>query len=168
MTRQERLLRIATIEQKLMELPKGKIYYKKIKGKDQPYLQWSEDGKAMTKYVKASQRNEVFRQLETRDRLLEEIAFLKEMAEEKNDIVEENAFRTNVVAGQALNDLICRAGTYQKRDCYGKLQRYINSETSGKVCILYGLRRTGKTTLLFQLLQDMTQEEREKAVLCVH
>ena len=164
MTRQERLLRIATIEQKLMELPKGKIYYKKIKGKDQPYLQWSEDGKAMTKYVKASQRNEVFRQLETRDRLLEEIAFLKEMAEEKNDIVEENAFRTNVVAGQALNDLICRAGTYQKRDCYGKLQRYINSETSGKVCILYGLRRTGKTTLLFQLLQDMTQEEREKAV----
>lgn len=164
MTRQERLLRIATIEQKLMELPKGKIFYKKIKGKDQPYLQWSENGKAMTKYVKVSQQNEVFRQLETRDRLLEEIAFLKEMAEEKNDIVEENAFRTNVVAGQALNDLICRAGTYQKRDCYGKLQRYINSETSGKVCILYGLRRTGKTTLLFQLLQDMTQEEREKAV----
>ena len=78
--------------------------------------------------------------------------------------VEENAYRTNVVAGQALNDLICRAGTYRKRDCFGKLQRYIHTETSGKVCILYGLRRTGKTTLLFQLLQDMTQEEREKAV----
>lgn len=164
MTKQEKILRIAEIEQELMELPKGKVFYKTIKGKKQPYLQWSEEGKSMTKYVKVSGREEVFRQLEIRDRLLEEMASLKATADEKSDPVEEVPFKTNVVTGRALLDLIRRVGMYQKRDCYGKLQKYMKSEASGKVCVLYGLRRTGKTTLLFQLLQDMTEEERAKAV----
>lgn len=164
MTRQERLLRIATIEQELMELPKGKVFYKTIKGKEQPYLQWSEDGKAMTKYVKVSDRKEVFSQLETRNRLGEELAALKNMPDETAAPVEENPFRTNIVSGEALDDMIRAVAGYQKRDCYGKLQKYMKSETSGKVCVLYGLRRTGKTTLLFQLLQDLPEEERAKAV----
>lgn len=164
MTRQERLLRIATIEQELMELPKGKVFYKTIKGKEQPYLQWSEDGKAMTKYVKVSDRKEVFSQLETRNRLGEELAALKNMPDETAAPVEENPFRTNIVSGEALDDMIRAVAGYQKRDCYGKLQKYMKSETSGKVCVLYGLRRTGKTTLLFQLLQDLPEEERTKAV----
>ena len=164
MTRQERLLRIAGIEQELMELPKGKVFYKTIKGKKQPYLQWSEDGKAMTKYVKVNEREKVYRQLEARNRLMEEMTSLKAMGDEKVDPVDEISFRTNIVTGKALNDLIRKVSVYQRRDCYGQLQKYMNSETSGKVCVLYGLRRTGKTTLLFQLLQDLPDEDRQKAV----
>ena len=44
MIRQEKILRIAEIERQLMDLPKGRVFYKTIKGKEQPYLQWSENG----------------------------------------------------------------------------------------------------------------------------
>ena len=63
MTKQEKALRIAEIEQELTKLPKGRVSYKKIKGKEQPYLQWSENGIARTQYVKVHEREEVFREL---------------------------------------------------------------------------------------------------------
>ena len=164
MTKQEKILRIAEVEQELLKLPKGKVFYKKIKGKEQPYLQWSEGGKAMTRYVKVAEREEIFHQMERRDQLAEELEALKRMPDEQEDPVEKMIFRTNVISGKALDKLIYRVNGYQKRDCYGKLLRYINTETYGKVCILYGLRRTGKTTLLFQLLNGLSVEERTKAV----
>ena len=160
MTKQEKILRIAELELQLAELPQGKVFYKKIKGREQPYLQWSENGKAMTKYVRLSEREKVFQQLERRQQLAEELSTLKAAPETESPPV----FNTNVIMGTALDDLISRAGNYRRRDCFGKLQKYLHRETNGKVCILYGLRRTGKTTLLFQLLKDLSPEEREKAV----
>ena len=164
MAGQRKIGRMAEIERELQELPKGKVFQKTIKGKQQPYLQWSEHGKAMTKYVKMKEREEVFRQLEYRDQLEKELEELKKEPEEKEGSPENIHFRTNVVFGSALEDLTANVRQYQKRDCYGKLQSYLKSETAGKVCILYGLRRTGKTTLLFQILNDFTEEERAKAV----
>ncbi|MBQ9008741.1 MAG: ATP-binding protein [Clostridia bacterium] len=157
-------MRIAEIEQELRTLPKGRVFYKKIKGKEQPYLQWSEAGKAMTQYVKVGERENVFQQLESRSRLSEELETLKRMPEEQVSSVDEMSFKTNVVVGTALDNQIQCVKQYQKRDCYDKLQRFINAETFGKVCILYGLRRTGKTTLLFQLLADLSAKERARAV----
>lgn len=164
MAGQRKIGRMAEIERELQGLPKGKVFQKTIKGKQQPYLQWSEHGKAMTKYVKMKEREEVFRQLEYRDQLEEELEELKKESEENAGSMENIHFRTNVVYGTALEDLTARVRQYQKRDCYGKLQTYLKSDTTGKVCILYGLRRTGKTTLLFQILNDFTEEERAKAV----
>ena len=44
------------------------------------------------------------------------------------------------------------------------LQRFIlSSATEGRVCLVYGLRRTGKTTMLQQAVLEMTAEERSKA-----
>ena len=37
---------------------------------------------------------------------------------------------------------------FKKRFCYHALKRYIFEDNSGKVCALYGLRRTGKTILM--------------------
>ena len=164
MDRQRKNRRMAEIERELQELPKGRVFQKTIKGKQQPYLQWSEHGKAMTRYVKMKEREEVFRQLECRDQLEKELEELKKEPEEKESSLENIHFRTNVVFGPALKDLTAKVRQYQKRDCYGKLQSYLKSETAGKVCILYGLRRTGKTTLLFQILNDFSEEERANAV----
>lgn len=164
MSGREENMRVPEIERELQELPKGKVFYKTIKGKKQPYLQWSEHGKAITKYVKKEEREEIFRQLEYRDRLEEELEMLKKKPDEKTADPKDRSFRTNVVSGAALEDLCRKVGQYRKRDCFGKLQTYLKSETAGKVCILYGLRRTGKTTLLFQVLNDFTEEQREKAV----
>ena len=64
-------------------------------------------------------------------------------------------FKTNVVLGNDLNLFYDAVKHYKKRYCYEHLLDYINEDYRGKVCILYGLRRTGKTTLLFQLLGDI-------------
>lgn len=164
MTRQEIVLRINEIEQELMTLPKGKLSYKTIKGKKQPYLQWSENGKTISKYVKTNEREQVFQKLEQRENLLNELSMLKATPEGEKFPSSDTVFKTNVIYGQALDELICGVKDYKKRDCFGKLQRYMHTDTFGKVCILYGLRRTGKTTLLFQLLYELPTEERKKAV----
>lgn len=44
---------------------------------------------------------------------------------------------------------------WRKRECYQQLYDYIYGDVSDRVFILYGLRRTGKTTLIRQLIADM-------------
>ena len=48
---------------------------------------------------------------------------------------------------------------YGKRDCFSTLQKFVAGSYDGKICILYGLRRTGKTTLLFQMLSELPIEK---------
>ncbi|MBO5610041.1 MAG: hypothetical protein J5929_06725 [Eubacterium sp.] len=51
-------------------LPKGSIVYKTIKGKKQPYLQWREDGKTKSRYIKADEMEMIVYQIDQRKRLL--------------------------------------------------------------------------------------------------
>lgn len=64
-------------------------------------------------------------------------------------------FHTNVVTGTGLQALANSVAKYGKRDCFSTLQKFVAGSYDGKICILYGLRRTGKTTLLFQMLSDL-------------
>lgn len=68
-------------------------------------------------------------------------------------------FRTNVVTGAGLRALSDRVEGFQKRDCFTLLQKFITGEYIGKIGILYGLRRTGKTTLLFQMIGELPAEQ---------
>ena len=68
-------------------------------------------------------------------------------------------FHTNVVTGAGLQALANSVAKYGKRDCFSTLQKFVNGSYDGKICILYGLRRTGKTTLLFQLLSELPIEK---------
>lgn len=68
-------------------------------------------------------------------------------------------FKTNVVTGVALNAFYSRVSKFGKRDCYKALKKFIDGSYNGKICILYGLRRTGKTTLLFQMLGELPVEK---------
>ena len=72
---------------------------------------------------------------------------------------EDVGFNTNVVIGEKLLRLYKEVELYKKRDCYKYLKRYIDGKYIGKVCILYGLRRTGKTTMLFQLIGELNKKE---------
>lgn len=69
-------------------------------------------------------------------------------------------FYTNVVTGTGLQALANSVAKYGKRDCFSTLQKFVNGSYDGKICILYGLRRTGKTTLLFQMLSELPIEKR--------
>ena len=68
-------------------------------------------------------------------------------------------FYTNVVTGTGLQALANSVEKYGKRDCFSTLQKFVNGSYDGKICILYGLRRTGKTTLLFQMLSELPIEK---------
>ena len=68
-------------------------------------------------------------------------------------------FHTNVVTGAGLQALANSVAKYGKRDCFSTLQKFVAGSYDGKICILYGLRRTGKTTLLFQMLSNLPIEK---------
>ena len=69
------------------------------------------------------------------------------------------AFNTNVVIGSSLSLLVSRTAKFQKRDCYKILKQFIEKDVDGKIAILYGLRRTGKTTLLFQAIGELPLDQ---------
>ena len=68
-------------------------------------------------------------------------------------------YYTSVVTGSALNALAKTVDKYQKRDCFSILQQFVTKDIDGKIAILYGLRRTGKTTLLFQMIGELPTEQ---------
>lgn len=74
-------------------------------------------------------------------------------------IVNDDSFNTNVVIGSGLEAFAKSVAKYKKRDCYKTLQKFIEGNYDGKICILYGLRRTGKTTLLFQMIGELPVEQ---------
>ena len=68
-------------------------------------------------------------------------------------------FETNVVTGTGLGALVKVADGFEKRDCFAQLEQFINSKASGKICILYGLRRTGKSIMLLQMIRELPFEK---------
>jgi len=68
-------------------------------------------------------------------------------------------FHTNVVTGMGIKAFVKRVDKFEKRACYRLLHKFIHNDYDGKICILYGLRRTGKTTLLFQMMGELPVEQ---------
>ena len=62
---------VLEIIKEMKSLPKGTLVFKKIKGKEQPYLQWTENGKTKSKYIKIEERKKIISQLERRKYLKE-------------------------------------------------------------------------------------------------
>ncbi len=152
--------RIIELEKEIASLPQGTVNIKKINGKEQPYLQWTEDGKSKSKYIKVAEREEVFAGIERRKALQEELRELKKL-----DITETpkpTKFETSVVVGERLLAMAKGVRNWKERDCFKQLQKYLNSETTDRVCLVFGLRRTGKTTMLRQAVLHMTPTQASK------
>ena len=156
--------RIRDLEEELSRLPQGRLVYKTINGKKQPYLQWTENGKQQTKYIKTDTREETLAGVAKRSELESELVNLKaELATMPKPPVLPT-FKTNVLLGKALEAGISEVSGLKRRYCYKWVEKYLQTSMYGRVCVLYGLRRTGKTTLLFQALQDLSDEDRSHAI----
>ena len=59
-------------------------------------------------------------------------------------------FHTNVVTGTGLQALANSVAKYGKRDCFSILQKFVTGSYDGKICILYGLRRTERQHFCFK------------------
>lgn len=76
--------------------------------------------------------------------------------------MKQQMFETNVITGADLLALSENVRGWEKRDCYQQLDAYLHSRQSDRVCLLFGLRRTGKTTMLRQAVLDMDPEDAAK------
>ena len=76
MTLYELQTNIEDLEAQIASLPPGNISVKMIKGKAQPYLQWTESGRRISRYIKVEERDEVMAAIERKKRLT---ALLKEL-----------------------------------------------------------------------------------------
>ena len=155
--------RIAELEQQIARLPAGSVVYKTINGKKQPYLQWKENGKTKSRYLGAAIRDDIIPKVALRKELSEELRELKSSHIALCSRANKPAFHSRVVTGDGLNCLIDAVKGLEKRDCYRKLEKYLHGKTFGRVCLLYGLRRTGKTTLLLQAISELSDEDRARA-----
>ena len=167
MTSIEMSARIAALDEELARLPMGNLVMKKIKGKEQPYLQWSEAGRTKSRYIKMDEREITMKQLDRRKEIQQKLKQLRKEAAAFPAKADAPAYHTRVVSGMELDHMIASVQGLQKRDCFTSLQKYMQGNTPGKVCLLYGLRRTGKTTLLLQAIAEMSPDERKKAVYIV-
>ncbi len=64
-------------------------------------------------------------------------------------------FETNIRMGKVLASMVKQVHGLQKRDCFERISKYLYSNDYTRVCAVYGLRRTGKTTMIFQAIADM-------------
>ena len=138
--------RIEEIDRRLEELPKGTLTYKKIKGKEQPYIQRTIDGKSVSYYVKVSEREQVFMEFEERTKLLEEKRHLTAYAEGLKDILKHNPYLSaKVVIGyQDFEDFTCGQQFYVDKTHF--ITEWLREGT--KITLITRPRRFGKTTLL--------------------
>ena len=148
---------LAALEQKIAELPRGYLSKKTIHGKVRVYLQWTEDGKKKSKYVGDARADSLRSQIEERKRLQERIKEIRAQLSVpvKTEKRSELSFRTTVLSGERLRAYIQPVEGYKKRACFETLKSYLYGNSRDKVFILYGLRRTGKTTLIRQAIADM-------------
>lgn len=73
-------------------------------------------------------------------------------------------FRCTVRSGENLERFIKPVAKWVKRECYQQLHDYVYGEIYDRVYIMCGLRRTGKTTLIRQLIYEMDTSMRSKTV----
>ena len=148
------IVQLRYIKEWISQLPPGNITYKTIKGKKYPYYQWTEDGKQHGRRVKDDELAELTEKIEQRKTLEKK---LKDSGA-TTDLLDEKFFFSSVKTDKELLDFVAPVKNYKKRNCYKDLHEYIYGNSTDRVFILYGLRRTGKTTLIRQLIAEMSEE----------
>ena len=156
--------KIIALEQQIAELPAGSVTKKMINGNVYFYYRWTENKKRREKYIPTEDVASFRKQIERRKELEKELKVLqKQLPKRSVSTAPLHTFATNIRTGEVLRTFSAYVRKYYKRECFQLLHEYIYGETQDKVFILYGLRRTGKTTMIRQLFAEMSDAELAKA-----
>ena len=160
---------INDLEEQIAKLPIGYITEKVINEKKYYCQQWKENGKSKSRYISEEEANTLKPQIEERKKLQKELKALKKtlpdpVSEETEEETPEPEFKMSALYGEALLKMAQTASQYERRDCFSKIQDFLKTPAADKVCLVFGLRRTGKTTLLKQLVLAMNKEEQKSAI----
>ena len=157
------MAQIAELETQIAAYPIGSIGQKQVRGKTYFYHRYSEDGKRKEQYIPESEVAAFREQISRRKELENKLKALKVRAPRKIMPAETYAFVTDVRIGDALRLQTEAVRNYKKRNCYQQIHNYVYGDSYDRVFILFGLRRTGKTTLIRQILADMTDADFARA-----
>ena len=116
---------------------KQSITIKRINNKDYYYLQYREGEKVINRSLSFDEATNMA------------IGFAHEN-------LLDYSFNTKVSYGMDLYNVVSTIENYRKRFEYEKLNSFLKDDTYGKVFILYGIRRTGKTTMTYQAIRDLS------------
>ena len=156
--------KIADLEQQIAELPAGSVTKKTISGNVYFYHRWTENKKRREKYIPAEEVDSFRKQIERRKALEKELKVLQKQLPKKSvSAATAHTFATNIRIGEALRTFSASVRRCRKRECFRQLHDFVYGEPLDKVFILYGLRRTGKTTMIRQIFAEMSDAELSKA-----
>lgn len=156
---------ISELEEQIAKLPIGYITEKVINDKKYYCQQWKENGKSKSRYISEEEANTLKPQIEERKKLQKELKALKKtLPAPVSEETPEPEFKMSALYGEALLNMAQTASQYERRDCFSKIQDFLKAPAADKVCLVFGLRRTGKTTLLKQLVLAMNEEEQKSAI----
>ena len=153
---------IARLEKQIALLPKGTITKKKVNDKEYFYHRRSEAGKRQEKYVPAEDAPALQDQIKQRRSLEKQLRALRKQLPKRPPTVSQE-YAAMIRTGKELLAFAAGVRQYRKRECFQQLHDYIYDPVQDKVLILYGLRRTGKTTLIRQLFAEMSNDDLSKA-----
>lgn len=139
----------------------GGITFKTINGKRYAYYQWTENGKQHSRRVKDDEFAELAAKIAAEKAQKSPLQFM--VAEAPAAYSARPDFKTDIKTGAQLVNFCKPVAKWKKRECFGTLHDYIYGENNDRVLILYGLRRTGKTTLVRQVIGEMPAEMQSKA-----
>ena len=151
-------------------LPTGGITYKKINGKEYAYYQWRENGKQRSRRAKDDELEKLLRLIEYRKELQRLLGSMGVHSDSVGGIGNfespgrNSKFRCLVRMGEDLEPFVRPVIDWEKREIYNRIHDYIYGDIGDRVYILYGLRRTGKTTLIRQIISEMDSDIRDKTV----
>ena len=165
MSQEELMNAIAEIEREIAILPEGSITKKKIRDKEYYYHRITRNGKRVEKYIDFKDVAELNDRIDRRKKLEKDLKELKkQIIPEKATTKEEHLeFKTTVRTGSRLRAQIAVTKKYKKRECIRELRDYVFGSQTDKVFVIYGLRRTGKTTMMRQILTELPETEFRKA-----
>ena len=156
--------RMAELKRQIEMLPAGSITKKTVNGRVYFYHRWTEEKKRREKYIPAEEVDSFREKIEHRKALEKELkALQKQLLVQAGPAAPAYSFTTNIRTGEALRAFSASVRRYRRRECFRQLHDYIYGEPQDRVLILYGLRRTGKTTMIRQIFAEMSDAELEKA-----
>ena len=155
---------IEELEKRIETLPRGTIVTKNIDGKPYFYQQYKENKKTVSNFLTNDEAEKMRPLIDERRQLQKKLRAMKKNLPAAAKPDDSTSFIMNAITGAGLLEMAETAKDFKKRDCYEKISSYLYGKPADKVCLVYGLRRTGKTTLLKQLVLDMKEEDRKQTI----
>ena len=148
---------VARYREEMAQLPVGCIARKIIAGKERYYRQWVENGRTRSVYLKESEVEAVRKQIARRRELLKLLR--------PYGIAGRRPIRRDlaVKTGRELSDWADFVSGWDARDVFPDIMKFLRWPADGKILIVFGIRRTGKTTMLQQAVRALTREEFARA-----